>query len=69
MSCIPLMTEVLPEARATLMSFNVAALSLGCAFGAPLAPWLYGFGFPAVTAGAVVFNVLALLALSKMGKK
>ncbi len=66
---ISLMTEVLPEARATLMSFNVAALSLGRALGAPLAPWLYGFGFPAVAAGAVVFNVLALLALSKMGKK
>ncbi|MDP2975872.1 MAG: hypothetical protein Q8N45_06610 [Anaerolineales bacterium] len=48
---------------------SVAALSLGRAFGAPIAPWLYGFGFPAVAAGAVVFNVFALLTLSKMGKK
>ncbi|MCJ7585728.1 MAG: MFS transporter, partial [Anaerolineales bacterium] len=65
-SIIPLMTEVLPGARATLMSFNVAALSLGRALGAPLAPLLYGFGFLAVAAGAVVFNALALLALQKL---
>ncbi|MBU2609865.1 MAG: hypothetical protein KJ606_02795 [Chloroflexi bacterium] len=65
---ISLMTQVLPEARATLISFNVASLSLGRALGAPLAPWLYGFGFPAVAAGAVVFNGLALLALRRMGK-
>ncbi|RME88176.1 MAG: MFS transporter [Anaerolineae bacterium] len=62
-SIIPLMTEVLPEARATLMAFNVAALSLGRALGAPLAPFLYRFGLPAVVLGAVCFNVLALLAL------
>ena len=67
-SCIPLMTEVLPGARATLMSFNVAALSLGRALGAPLAPLLYGFGFLAVAAGAVGFNLLALLALRKLQK-
>ena len=67
-SSIPLMTEVLPGARATLMSFNVAALSLGRALGAPLAPLLYGFGFLAVAAGAVGFNAIALLALRKLQK-
>ena len=67
-SSIPLMTEILPGARATLMSFNVAALSLGRALGAPLAPLLYGFGFLAVAAGAVGFNALALLALRKLQK-
>lgn len=65
---ISLMTEVLPEARATLISFNVAALSLGRALGAPLAPWLYGFGFLAVVVGAVGFNVAAILALRSMQK-
>lgn len=65
---ISLMTEVLPEARATLISFNVAALSLGRALGAPIAPWLYSFGFPVVAAGAVGFNLLALVALRKMQK-
>ena len=67
-SSIPLMTEILPGARATLMSFNVAALSLGRALGAPLAPLLYGFGFLAIAAGAVVFNAIALLALRKLQK-
>jgi hypothetical protein len=32
-SIIPLMTELLPAARATLMAFNVAALSFGRALG------------------------------------
>jgi predicted MFS family arabinose efflux permease len=68
-SIIPMMTEVLPEARATVMAFNVAALSLGRAIGAPLAPFLYHHGFPVVAAGAVVFNVFALLALRRMGKR
>ena len=63
--CIPLMTEILPGARATLMSFNVAALSLGRALGAPLAPLLYGFAFLAVAVG---FNALALLALRELQK-
>ncbi len=67
-SCIPMMTEVMPQARATVMAFNVAAQSLGRALGAPLAPFLYGFGFPVVAAGAVVFNVFALLALRRMQK-
>jgi predicted MFS family arabinose efflux permease len=67
-SSIPMMTEVLPNARATMMAFNVAALSLGRALGAPLAPFLYGFGFPAVAAGAVVFNLFAVLALRRMQK-
>jgi predicted MFS family arabinose efflux permease len=68
-SIIPMMTEVLPEARATVMAFNVAALSLGRAIGAPLAPFLYQYGFPVVAAGAVVFNIFAILALRRMGQK
>ena len=63
---ISLMTEVVPTARATLMAFNVSALSLGRALGAPLAPWLYAFGFPVVVTATVVFNILALLALQRM---
>jgi MFS transporter, DHA1 family, inner membrane transport protein len=65
-SLIPMMTEVLPEARATVMAFNVSALSLGRAIGAPLAPFLYHYGFPIVTIGAVIFNIFALLALRRM---
>jgi MFS transporter, DHA1 family, inner membrane transport protein len=65
-SCIPLMTEILPSARATLMAFNVAALSLGRALGDLIAPRLYGLGFWFVVLGAVVFNLLALAALRKV---
>lgn len=62
-SCIPMMTEILPAARATLMAFNVAAFSLGRAAGAFLAPRLYTAGFLYVVVAALFFNLLALLAL------
>ena len=65
-SIIPLMTELLPSARATLMAFNVAALSLGRALGDLLAPRLYGLGFWFIVLGAVGFNLLALAALQKV---
>jgi len=68
-SVIPMMTEIMPTARATLMSFNVAALSLGRAIGAPLGTFLYGFGFPFVVAGTVFFNILAISALKRVGKR
>jgi len=65
-SCMPMMTEVLPGARATLMAFNVAFISFGRAIGAPLSTLLYRFGFSFVTVGAVCFNLLALLSLYVM---
>jgi predicted MFS family arabinose efflux permease len=65
-SSIPLMTEILPSARATVLALNVSGLSLGRALGALAGPQLYGLGFGAVTAGAIVFNLLALLVLWRM---
>lgn len=62
-SLIPLMTEVMPAARATTLSFSGAANSLGRAIGALLAPTLYAYGFSAVTAAAVAFNLLGLAAV------
>jgi hypothetical protein len=50
------------------MAFNVSALSLGRALGAPLAPWLYALGFPVVVTATVVFNILSLLALQRMSR-
>ena len=67
-SSIPLMTEILPSARATLMAFNVAALSLGRALGAFLGSQLYPLGFASVAAAAVAFNLLALLAVQRIHK-
>jgi hypothetical protein len=65
------MTEVLPQARATLMAAMVASLSLGRAVGAIAAAplYLYGKSLPAipdmlpVVLGTLGFNILGLLAL------
>lgn len=65
-SSLPLATEVLPKARATLMATNMAAFSLGRALGASLAPQLYGIGILACAALTVIFNLLALAALSRV---
>jgi predicted MFS family arabinose efflux permease len=70
-SSVPMMTEVMPSARATVMAVVVASVSLGRAIGALMATPLYLFGkslttipdiLPNVLA-AVVFNILAIIAL------
>lgn len=69
-SQIPLMTEVMPERRATLMSFNVTGQSLGRMIGALLATFIYHrFGFLPVTLIAVFFNGFALFALGELTQK
>ncbi|GAB4461928.1 MAG: MFS transporter [Anaerolineales bacterium] len=66
-SHIPLMTEVMPEARATLLSFNLSGHSLGRMIGALLAAFIYQrLGFFPVALTAILFNVLALLALGEL---
>lgn len=75
-SYIPLMTEILPSARATLMAASVAGLSLGRASGAVLSPQLYGLsglfpffqGISVSVLAAVFFNLLALFMLRKFVK-
>jgi len=74
-SSIPMMTEIMPAARATLMAVNIAALSLGRALGALIAHPLYEWGqnqsalpegYPGILASALVvvlFNAFAMLAL------
>jgi MFS transporter, DHA1 family, inner membrane transport protein len=62
-SFIPLMSEIVPEARATLLAFYTAAFSLGRAAGAWISPLLYRIGFPAVASAAFALDVLALLGL------
>jgi predicted MFS family arabinose efflux permease len=69
-SHISMMTEVLPGARATLLSFNVMGHSLGRMIGALLATFVYQkFGFLPVTWVAILFNVFALLALGELTQK
>ena len=68
-SHIPMMTELVPGARATVLSFNLTGHSLGRALGAFLAPLIYRqFGFLFVALLAVVFNVFGLLALRQLQK-
>jgi predicted MFS family arabinose efflux permease len=68
-SHIPLMTELVPSARATVLSINVTGHSLGRALGAFLAVLIYQhFGFTFVAWTTVLFNIVALLALRFMQK-
>jgi predicted MFS family arabinose efflux permease len=66
-SGIPLMSEILPPVRATLLAAHMALISLGRALGDLLAPrlftnpWLPGMDVNAW--GAILFNLLALLFL------
>lgn len=62
-STIPMMLEILPNARATMMAINISAVSLGRALGSSVAPTLYDWGIAASAGAAVVLNMLALLAL------
>lgn len=70
-SSVPLMTEVLPSARATVMAFTTASVSLGRALGALIASplFLYGessAGIPDMlpnAIAAILLNVAALVAL------
>jgi predicted MFS family arabinose efflux permease len=64
------MTELVPSARATILSLNITGHSLGRALGAFLAAIVYQrFGFLFVALLAVVFNVAGLMALGIMQRK
>ena len=69
-SQLPMMTEVVPAARATTMALNTMGFALGRSMGAMLSTLIYArFGFSAVTLIAVLFNVFGLLALADMQRK
>lgn len=65
-SSISILTEILPGARATMMTLNVTAFTLGVSLGALVAPPLYAWGFQANSLACIVFNGIALLALSRV---
>ena len=69
-SQLPMMTEAVPQARATAMALNLIGFSIGRALGALLSTFIYQrFGFLSVTLVAVIFNIFAALALAEMQKK
>ena len=63
---IPLMSELVPESRATFMGLYIATLSVGRSAGALLAPFLYAWGFHANLLDGFVAIALTLLALRKI---
>jgi predicted MFS family arabinose efflux permease len=67
-SSIPMMTEILPDSRATVMAFYMAILSVGRAVSALIAPQLYAWGIGASAAAAVLFNISAILILRMVRK-
>lgn len=62
-SLIPLMTELVPGARATLMAGNVAVFSVGRMLGALLGPVLFSYGLAANGIAAAIMNVAAVIAV------
>jgi predicted MFS family arabinose efflux permease len=58
-STIPLMTEVLPKVRATMMGALAAAFSIGLMIGALIGPQVYQWG--------ILYNGLAAAALAGLG--
>jgi len=63
-SSIPMMTEILPQARATFMAASVAGHFLGRSLGALLAAPAYSFGILGNCLGATGLNLLAFVALA-----
>ena len=59
-SIFPIMTEIVPTARATLSASTFAAAALGRAIGALVSPTLFNYG---ILANAALATVLAILAL------
>jgi len=69
-SHIPMMTELVPTARATLLTFNSTGQSIGRAIGGFLATFIFqSLGFPFVAGLALLLNIFALLALAELQKK
>lgn len=67
-SCIPLITELLPGARATLIANFFTSIAIGRAIGAFIAPFLYKLGFspeaaPSLFPIAITAALLNLFAL------
>lgn len=66
-SSIPLMTEVLPSVRATVMALNIAGISVGRALGAQVGTQLYLFAESSAGIPNILPNALAAVVLNLMG--
>jgi MFS transporter, DHA1 family, inner membrane transport protein len=69
-SQIPLMTESVPRARATVMALNLVGYGIGRSLGSLLSTFIYlRLGFLSVTLIATLFNLFALVGLAEVQKK
>ena len=69
-SLLPMMTESVPQARATVMAATMVGFGIGRSLGAFLSTFIYlRLGFLSVTLVAVLFNLFAMLALAEVQKK
>jgi predicted MFS family arabinose efflux permease len=65
-SSIPLMTEVMPSARATMMAGFISFASFGRAAGSWIVPGLNARGFEFTIAAVILANLTALLILGRL---
>lgn len=65
-SYAPLLTEVLPLARASLLGATLAAVGIGRMIGSLVAPFLYNMGFMYNAVFSMLLFLLALFTLSKI---
>ena len=65
-SSLPLMTEVMPRARATMMSGFFSFASIGRAAASLFTPWLYSNGFGVNAAVAIGLNFVAMFLLGSL---
>jgi predicted MFS family arabinose efflux permease len=69
-SLLPMMTESIPQARATVMAANLVGFGIGRSLGSLLSTFIYiKLGFLSVTLVAILFNLFAMLALAEVQKK
>jgi len=65
-SSTTLMSEVLPQARATIMAMTVTGISLGRMLGSLIAPGLFSVGFWLSCLAAIVLNIAAGVLLTQV---
>ena len=65
-SMLPVMSEILPRARATLLAFYAASFSIGRAVGSLVSARLYGLGFAAVALAAAALDAVAFILLLRL---
>jgi predicted MFS family arabinose efflux permease len=62
-AALPLVSEIAPKARATLLSLGVAGFSLGRALGSFIGPTTYdtyGFAVTSIVSAALIFAAFAI---------